>query len=92
MSANCAEDPARGHLRRLSPSIDCILDPGRHRHSPDMTAFANQVHNSPMSLPYLQILNIKSREFGPAQSAAHEHGNHCEITGTAQIVSVGFLQ
>ena len=28
MSANSAEDSARGHLRRLSPSVDCILDPG----------------------------------------------------------------
>ena len=45
-----------------------------------------------MSLPDLQILNRKRRELGPAQSAADEHGNHCEIADTAQIVSVGFLQ
>jgi hypothetical protein len=57
-----------------------------------MTAFANQVHNGPMSLPDLQILDGESRELGPAQSAAYEHANHCETTGTAQIVSAGFLQ
>jgi hypothetical protein len=57
-----------------------------------MTAFANQVYDDPMSLPDLQILNSKSRELGPAQSAAYEHGNHGEITDTAQIVPVGFLQ
>ena len=57
-----------------------------------MTAFANQIYGGPMSLPDLQILNSKSREFGPTQSAANEHRNHCEIADTAQIVPVGFLQ
>ena len=50
MPANSAEDSARRHLCRLSPSIDCILDPSRHRNGTDMTAFADQVHNGPMSL------------------------------------------
>ena len=31
MAANSAEDSARGHFRRISPSIDGILDPSRHR-------------------------------------------------------------
>jgi hypothetical protein len=57
-----------------------------------MTTFANQIHDGPMSLPDLQILNSKRRELGPAQSAAYEQRNHCEITYTAQIVPVGFLQ
>ena len=57
-----------------------------------MTAFANQVYGDPMSLPDLQILTSKSRELGPAQSAAHSHGKHCEIAGTAQAVSLGLLQ
>ena len=85
MSADGAEDSARGHLRGLSPSIDCILDPSRHRNGTDMTALADQVHDGPMSLSDLQILNAKSRELGPAQSATHEHRNHCEITRTAQV-------
>jgi hypothetical protein len=45
-----------------------------------------------MTVPDLQILDGKSRKLGPAQSAAHEHRKHCEITGTAQIISAGFLQ
>ncbi len=45
-----------------------------------------------MSLPNLQILNAKSRQFGSPQSAAYEHGKHCEIADTAKIVPVGFLQ
>jgi hypothetical protein len=92
MAAHRAENPARRYLRQISPSIDCLLDPSRHRNSTDMTAFANQVYDGPMSLPNLQILYAKSREFGPTQSAAYEHGNHCEIADTAKIVPVGFLQ
>ena len=63
--ANRAEDSARPYLRQISPSIDCLLDPSRHRNRTDMTAFANQVYDGPMSLPDLQILNSKSKEFGP---------------------------
>jgi hypothetical protein len=47
---------------------------------------------SPMSLSDLKILNGQRRGLGPAQSAAHEHRNHCEIASTAQIISIGFLQ
>jgi outer membrane protein TolC len=50
MPANSAEDSARGHLRQISPSLDCILDPNRHRNGTDMTAFADQIYNGPMSL------------------------------------------
>ena len=56
-----------------------------------MTAFADQIHNSPLSLSNLQIFNSKCREFSPAQSAAYKHRDHCEIANTAQIIAVGFL-
>ena len=38
MPANGAEDSARRHLRGISPLIDGILDPDRHRNGTDMTA------------------------------------------------------
>ena len=41
MSAHRAEDSARGYLRQLSPSIDCLLDPSGHGNGSDVTAFAN---------------------------------------------------
>jgi hypothetical protein len=92
MSAHGSEDAARGHLRRFPPSIDCLLDPSRHRNGADMTTLANKIHDGPMSLPDLQILNRKRRELGPAQSATDKHGNHRKITDTAQIVTICFLQ
>jgi hypothetical protein len=70
MAAHGAENPARRYLRQISPSIDCLLNPSWHRNGTDMTAFANQIYDSPVSLPNLQILNGKSRQFGPTQSAA----------------------
>jgi hypothetical protein len=45
-----------------------------------------------MSLPDLQILNSKRGELSPAQPTAHEYGYHREVTDTAQVVTVGFLQ
>ena len=92
MTAHGAEDSPGGHFRRFFPSIDRLLDPSRHGNGTDMTTFADQVHDGPMSLPDLQILNSKRGELGPAQSAADEHGNHGKITATAQIVTICFLQ
>jgi hypothetical protein len=92
MAAHRAENSDRRYFRQISPSIDCLLNPSRHTNRTDMTAFANQVYDGPMSLPDLQILDSKSRELGPTQAATYEYGNHCEIADTAQIVSVGFLK
>ena len=47
-----AEDPARRYLRQVSPSIACLLDPSGHRNRTDMTAFANQGYDGPMSRCY----------------------------------------
>ena len=85
MPTDCAEDSTRAHLRELPPTIDCLLDPSRHRNGPDMTAFADQIRNSPVSLSNLQIFNRKRREFSPAQSSADKHRDHCEVASTAQI-------
>jgi hypothetical protein len=92
MAAHRAENSPRRYLRQFSPSIDCLLDPNRHRNRTDMTAFANHVYDSPMSSPDLQIHNSKRGELSPAQPTAYEYGYHREITDTAQIVTVGFLQ
>jgi hypothetical protein len=50
MAANSSEDSARRHLCQTSPVIDSILHPNGHRNGTDMIAFADEVHNRPMSL------------------------------------------
>jgi len=57
-----------------------------------MTTLANQIHDCPMTLSDLQILNRKRRKLGPTQSATDQHGNHRKITDTAEIVTICFLQ
>jgi hypothetical protein len=66
MTAYGSEDSAGDHLRRFSPPIDCVFDPDRHRNGPDMTTLANQIHDCPMTLSDLQILDRKGRKLGPA--------------------------
>jgi hypothetical protein len=57
-----------------------------------MTAFANQIHDGPVSLPDLQLLNRKRRQLCPTQSAADKQGDHREIADAAQIITICFLQ
>jgi hypothetical protein len=47
-----------------------------------MPPLANQIHDSPMSLSYLQILNRKSRELGPEM--------HCEIASATKSLPLAF--
>ena len=92
MAAHGSEDSAGSYVCRLPPSIDCVLDPRRHRNCADMTTLAHQIHDGPMSLPDLQVLNCKCRELGAAQSATDKHGNHCNVPETAQILAICFFQ
>jgi hypothetical protein len=92
MAADRSEDSACRHFRRFSPPVYCFLDPDRHRNGSYVTTFANKVNDGPMSLSDLEIFNCERAELGSAQPAAHEHGNHGEITKTAQIVAISFLQ
>ena len=57
-----------------------------------MTAFANQVHDGPMSLPDLEIINFESRELSAPQPAAKKYRDRCKITKAAQVFAVSFFQ
>jgi hypothetical protein len=60
-----SEYSARCYLRRFPLLIDCVLDPKGHPNGPNVTTHANQIHDGPMSLPDLQILNCEGREPRP---------------------------
>ena len=38
-----------------------------------VSAFADQVHDGPVALPYLHIVQVEPHEFRPPQSAAEQH-------------------
>src|SRR5215469_15752766 len=74
--------PSRLTARKIRPAVTFadslhrstrVLDPDGHRNGSNVTSLANQIHDGPMPLPDLQILNSKRRELGPAQSAADKH-------------------
>src|ERR1035438_9168657 len=51
VAADSTENPARCDLGGRHPSIDGGLYPSWDRNCPNVTAFSNQVHDGPMSLP-----------------------------------------
>jgi hypothetical protein len=55
VTTNGAKDPAYTDFGFDHPTNDRLFDPVGHGHGPDVTAFANQVHNGPMSLLDLNI-------------------------------------
>src|SRR5438046_1592925 len=73
VTADGPEHPARCDVGGRHPSIDGGLYPTWHRHGPNVTAFANQVHDGPMSLPDLEIINFERRKFSAPQPAAKKY-------------------
>lgn len=92
MTANSPENPARCDLGGRHPSIDGGLYPSWHRHGPNVTAFANQVHDGPMSLPDLEVINIEGGKFSTPQPAAKKYRDHRKVTKAAQVFAVSFFQ
>src|SRR5450631_3282950 len=53
--ADRAEHPSAADLGRRGPAVELVLRPGWNRDGANMTAFANQVHDDPMSLTNLYL-------------------------------------
>jgi hypothetical protein len=51
-----------------------------------MAALDDQVNDGPMTLSYLQVINLETRMLGTPQSAAKKHGNHRQVAKAAQIL------
>ena len=47
--------------RSCHPSVDCVFHPDRHGNSSDVLAFADKVHNRPVTLSDLNVLPPKRR-------------------------------
>lgn len=65
---------SRGGLRR--PLVDRVFNPSRHRDRPHPAVFADQIHDAPPTVPLLNVSVCEVRQFGPAQSATEQCGEH----------------
>ena len=92
VAADSTEDPARCDLGGRHPSIDGGLYPSWDRDRPNVTAFSNQVHDGPMSVPDLDVINLQSGKFSTPRPAAKKHRNHRKVTNAAQVFAISFFQ
>ena len=72
-AANAPEDAAFAHTGGQEPCIDCVLDPVRNGHRPDMPCLADQIDDGPVIVPPLKMGKIQFCGLFPAQPAAQEH-------------------
>jgi hypothetical protein len=92
VTADSPENPARCDLGGRHPSIDGGLHPSWYRRGPNVTAFANQVDDGPMSLPDLDVINFESGKLSTPKSATRKYRDHCKVTKTAQAFPISFFQ
>ena len=65
-----------GHARHHRPRIDRVLHPRRHRDRPHAPVLADQIDDAPAVVALLDVLHRQVRQFGPAQSAPEQRGEH----------------
>jgi len=57
-----------------------------------MASYSDKVHNCPVLLPYLDIIELQPDQLGSAQTTAKQDGQHREIPLGAKVWAVGSLQ
>jgi hypothetical protein len=76
---DCPEQVALRYSRHQRPRIDRIFRPGWHRDRSHPPVLADKVHDAPPVVPLLHVLHGEVRQFGPAQSAPEQRGEHCAV-------------
>jgi hypothetical protein len=71
-SADAAEQSSRFEFGGPDPCVYSRLNPARHRHGPDVPAFAHEIDNRPVFLSLLQMREVQISQFPPSQTAAKQ--------------------
>jgi len=75
-ASNGTKDSSFGDIACLGPVVEGGLHPPPHRNRTDVTALADQVHDRPVPLPHLQVIEPLANQFRTAEAAAEQHGQH----------------
>src|SRR5450759_1969604 len=86
---NCPEHSTARNARRGCPKIHCVLDPFRHWHGSNMTAFTDQIDYCPMLLARLDVLDRKTRKLAASQPTANQDREHGFVP-SRPYVSAGY--
>jgi hypothetical protein len=62
-SGDSSEDSALTNPRGLGPLIEGGFHPVRNGHGPYVATFANQIHNGPVSLAHLDVVQLQANQF-----------------------------
>ena len=71
--ANASEHSAFPHAGGRKPGIDCALDPIRNGHRPNVSAFADQIHDGPVIVTALKMCQVQFCRLFQTQAAAKEN-------------------
>jgi hypothetical protein len=81
-SGNCSKDSSLRDLGCYYPLIEGRFDPLWNGHRADVPALADQVHDCPVTLAHLHLIQFQAHQFRSAKATSEQHGQH-------RIVSLG---
>jgi len=55
------------------PLIECSFDPFWDGHGVDLSTFADQIHDRPMALAHLDLIQLQANQFRSAEAATEQH-------------------
>src|SRR6266496_5055384 len=71
-----AKDSSITNPNGCDPEVKRSFHPLRNGNGSYVAALADHVHDDPMALTHLDIIEFQSHEFGSPQSAAEQNGQH----------------
>lgn len=75
-SGNGAEHPSRSYLCCVSPLVECRFDPLWNGDGADVPGLADQIHDCPMPLTDLDLIQFHTDQFRSAKTTPKEHRQH----------------
>lgn len=78
--------------RGRNPIIQRLLSPLWDGHGTDVTAFADQIDNSPVSLPRLDVVQFDSGQLRSSQTTPEEHRQHRTVPFGSEGIAAGAPQ
>src|SRR5690242_5246787 len=87
----CSKDFACLNARRSYPEVERCLCPVRDGHSPDVAILSDQIHNRPMPLTHLDIVELQPDQFGSTQTTTEQDRQHRVVSLSAKGGAVSTL-
>jgi hypothetical protein len=87
-----SKDPSLPDVGCGRPLIERGFNPQWNGDGADMPSFANQVHDCPVALPHLHLIQLQAHEFRSPKATTEQHGQHCIVSLGTHAIAISTFE